>query len=109
LLSEAEEDKKTTLTELARRGGKAPKVDALSELIRERVRKYPRLGVMQLLADLAGELGAGVVTSIDKPSDVLADETPCIHYVSDDGKPKAASIRALKDRLSRAKKIKNSL
>jgi hypothetical protein len=108
-LSEAEEDRKIALAELAHRGGKAPKGDALNDLIAERLHKYPLMGVAQLLAELAGEIGAGVVTSIDKPSDLLAGDIPCIHYVNDDGKPKTASIPGLKDRLSRAKrKIKIS-
>jgi hypothetical protein len=101
--------KRFVLTGLAHKGGKAPKDDALNELIAQRLRKYPRMGVMQLLAELEGEVGAGVVTSIDNPSDLLVGDIPCLHYVNDNGKPKTASIPGLKDRLSRAKrKTKNS-
>ena len=94
---------------LARKGGKAPKGDALQELILAIVRKDPRISEKQLLDMLAGEAGADVVTSIDEPSNLLAGDTPCIHFDNDDGRPKIASVQGLKDRLSRAKrKIKNS-
>jgi hypothetical protein len=109
LLSEAERDQKIALSEHARKGGKSARTDALQELIATCLAKRPLIGVMQLMAELEGEVGAGVVTSIDKPSDLLAGDIPCIHYVNDDGKTKTASIPGLKDRLSRAKrKIKNS-
>jgi hypothetical protein len=108
-LEKAERAKEIVLTELARKGGSAPKGNALHELILEIVRKDPSISEKQLLEMLEGEAGAGVVTSIDEPSDVVGGDTPCIHFVNDDGKPKTASVRGLKDRLSKAKKkIKNS-
>jgi len=107
---EAEREKGIVLSEHARKGGKAARIDAFQRLTDELVRKYPRIGVKQFLADLEGSLCAGVITSIDIPSDVVAGDPPCIHYLDDDGKPKTASIKGLKDRLSKAKKrLKNSL
>lgn len=104
LLSEAEKDGKIALSEHARKGGKSARTDALQELIATCLAKHPLIGVMQLMAELEGEVGAGVVTSIDKPSDLLAGDIPCIHYVNDDGKPKTASLPGLKHRLSRGKR-----
>jgi hypothetical protein len=107
-LEKAEKAKEIALTGLARKGGRAPKGDALQELILEIVRKDP-ISQAQLLDMLRGDAGAGVVTSIDGPSPLLEGDTRCIHFVNDDGRPKTASVQGLKDRLSRAKrKIKNS-
>ena len=89
--------------------GKAPKCNALQELILKLVRKYPNISEKELLQMLAGAAGAGAVTSIDELPELLGGDTPCIHFVEDDGRSKTASVRGLKDRLSRAKaKIKNS-
>jgi hypothetical protein len=108
-LAKAEKAKEIVLTGLARKGGSAPKGDALQELILEIVRKDPCISQAQLLDMLTGDAGAGVVTSIDGPSPLLEGDTPCIHFVNDDGRPKTASVQGLKDRLSRAKrKINNS-
>lgn len=108
-LEKAEKAKEIVLTAHARKAGKAPKGDALQELIVELARKDPNISEKELLQMLAGEAGAGVVTSIDEPSELLGGDTPCIHFVEDDGRSKTASVRGLKDRLTRAKaKIKNS-
>lgn len=104
-LEKAEKAKAIVLRGLARKGGSAPKCNALQELILEIVRKDPTINEKQLLGKLTGEAGAGVVISIDKPSDLpLECDTPCIHFTSDGGRTRAASVRGLKDRLSRAKK-----
>lgn len=110
LLYAADINNKTSLTYFARKGGKAPKRNALQEVIDEVVRQNPNITVPQLIQALKGDAGAGVVTSIDEPSDLLLEcDTRYIHYIDDDGRPKTASLTGLKDRLSRAKrKIKNS-
>lgn len=108
-LEKAVKAKEIAITALARKGGSAPKGDALQELILKIARKNLDINQTQLLHMLRGAAGAGVVTSIDKPSDLLAGDTPSIHFVEDDGRPKTAPVRGLKDRLSRAKrKIKKS-
>lgn len=108
-LADAAQVRSTVHAELSRKGGKAPKSDALQELILEIVLTHPNTSEKELLKMLAGEAGAGVVTSIDEPSEPLAGDTPCIHFIEDDGRSKTASVPGLKDRLSRAKaKIKNS-
>ena len=95
--------------DLSRMGGRARKSDALQDLILELVGKDQDMTESELLDKLKGEAGAGVVTSIDEPSDLLAGDTRCIHFVNDDERPKRASVYGLKDRLSRAKtKIKNA-
>ena len=108
-LADAAHARSTVRAELSRKGGMAPKSDALQELILEIVRTDPNISEKELLAMLEGEAGAGVVTSIDEPFESLGGDTPCIHFVEDDGRSKTASVPGLKDRLSRAKaKLKNS-
>jgi hypothetical protein len=77
LKEKAEKTNEIALKGLARKGGYAPKGDALQELILEIVRKDPSISEKQLIVMLEGEAGAGVVTSIDEPSDVLGGDTPC--------------------------------
>jgi hypothetical protein len=94
---------------LSRMGGRARKSDALQDLILELVGEDLDMTESELLDKLKVEAGAGVVISIDEPSDLLADDIQYIHFVNDDERPKRASVYGLKDRLSRAKtKIKNS-
>jgi hypothetical protein len=107
-LEKAQKAKEIVLRELARKGGKAPKRDALNELIREIALEDPNITAKELLEVLARPRGAGVVTSIDEPSPLLPGDVPCIHYVNDDEKPRRGSIAGLKDRLSRAKRKINS-
>lgn len=96
--------------DLSRMGGRAHKSDALQDLILELVGEDQDITESELLDKLKGEAGAGVVTSIDAPSELRSGDIQCIHFVNDDEKPKRASVYGLKDRLSRAKiKIKNSL
>jgi hypothetical protein len=109
-LSAAEEGNKTLLKHFARKGGKAPKRDALQELIDEIVGQNPAITEPQLLEKLTGRAGAGVITLIDKPCDRMLECDPLfIHYIDNNGRPKIASLKGLKDRLSRTKKrIRNS-
>jgi hypothetical protein len=106
----AERSNKKSLANFARKGGKAPKQDALQELIEDTLRQNRNISLAQLIETLDGDAGAGVVTSIDKPSDLLLEcDRRYIHYIDNDGRPKTASLTGLKDRLSRAKrKIKYS-
>ena len=106
-LANAEEITKIVYEEAARKGGETPRKDALQDLIENIVVKNPQITERQLLKKLAGSEAAGVVTSIDKASDCLAGEGRLIHYFNDAGHPKTASVRGLKDRLSKFKaKIK---
>lgn len=107
-LANAEEITKIVYEEAARKGGETPRKDTLQDLIENIVAKNPRITERQLLKKQAGDEGAGVVTSIDKPSDCLAGEARLIHYFNDGGRPKTASVRGLKDRLSKFKAKINS-
>jgi hypothetical protein len=104
-LAEAETDKKIMLRELARKAGRARKADALHQLIREIAKDEPKITEPQLIHLLAGERGAGVVTSIDGPSKGLAGVRQ-IHWVDDKERQKATPVSCLKDRLYRAKKVR---
>lgn len=103
-LADAESAKSIIHEELSRKGGRAPKSDALQDLIREIVRHNPGITQPQLLDQLKGEAGVGVVESIDQEADVLAGDVQSIHFVDDNGTPKKASLYGLKDRLRRARK-----
>jgi hypothetical protein len=96
--------------DFSRKGGKARKCDALNDLIEGIAKRRPAITAGQLLLKLAGDSGAGVVTRVESPADVRADEGRQIHYVDDDGRPKTASVSGLKWRLARAKaRNKNAL
>jgi hypothetical protein len=103
LLAKAETVTNIVLTERARKAGETRRPDTLQELIVKLVREHPEISEKELLEMLAGEAGAGVVDSIDKRC-LLACDTPCIRFTHDDGRPDTAPVRALKDRLYRAKK-----
>jgi hypothetical protein len=99
-LAAAETTKATVLSELARKARKARKADALQQLIRDIVEQHPRIAEPQLLHMLAGERGAGVVTSIDGPKKAVRE----IHFTDDNGRKRESPVSGLKDRLSRARK-----
>lgn len=101
-LADAEETKRRVHCELARQGGRSRKGDALQKLIQEIVMKNPKITLSLLRVTLGGEDGAGVVRSIDGPSEGLARVRE-IHFTNDDGRPKTAALLGLKDRLTRAK------
>jgi hypothetical protein len=89
-------------SEFSRKGGRAPKVNALNKLIEGLVYRDPTINVTQLLHGLR-KSDDGVITSIDSTEMVLAGDCRRIHFVNDDGKPKSVPVSGLKDRLSRIK------
>jgi len=89
--------------DFSRKGGKARKCDAFNDLIEEIANRRPAITAGQLLWELKGASGAGVVTRVESVADVRADEGRQIHYVDNDGRPKTASVSGLKWRLARAK------
>ena len=104
-LADAESTQKLVLSNFSRRGGRSRKSDALQELILEIVRGHPTITRTQLLAKLKGQAGEGVVSSIDRKSDVLAGDDVNVHFFDDRAnKEKIAAVSGLKDRLGRAKK-----
>jgi hypothetical protein len=108
-LADAEKMRHFYQSAFARKGGKAFKGDALQSVIEEIVLKNPTLTIRQLCFRLKDQIGQGTVTSIDKESDVRADEPRMIHFEEDNGKRMLASLSGLKDRLFRAKKKIKSL
>src|ERR1700676_2824097 len=62
-LANAEEITKIVYEEAARKGGETPRKDTLQNLIENIVAKNPQITERQLLKKLAGDEGAGVVTS----------------------------------------------
>ena len=104
ILAEAEHLRSIVMEEQARRGGRARKPDALQLLIDEIVRENPELNQNQLFYRLRREEGQGVIVRIDRPEEMLAGDEPCIHFQTEEGVEKTASLSGLKDRLSRAKK-----
>jgi hypothetical protein len=101
---DAAHNKRAVQADFSRKGGRARKGDALQDSILEIVRHRPAITPGQLLFELAGALGAGVVTRVEKQVDVLAGEVRKIHYEDDDGRRKTASVSGLRYRLARAKK-----
>jgi len=79
---------------LARKGGRAPKTDALQALIQNCVRKLPNISQQELRHQLKKHLGLGTIMAIDNQG---------IQFVARKGMLKTAPISGLKDRLSRAK------
>jgi hypothetical protein len=100
---DAENNKSTVQADFSRKGGRARKSGALRDLILEILRRRPAITPGQLLFELEGPAGAGVVTHIESEADVRAGETRKIHYVDYDGRPKTASVSGLKYCLARAK------
>lgn len=107
-LADAEMAKNTFQRAFSRKGGSAPRCDALQTLIEEIAAENQKIKPGQLLIALSGPRGAGVIASVDKESDVKADEPRMIHFVEENGMPKRARLSGLKDRLFRAKKKRAS-
>ena len=106
-LRKGEENKKIVVEEISRKVGRTPRQDALNGLIRSMLLKTPEITESEVLHRLGGEEGAGVVTRIDNPSECPAGEA-YIHYFNDEGSEKLASVRSMKDRLSKIReKMKN--
>jgi hypothetical protein len=100
-LADAAMARSTVQRGFSRKGGGAHKSDALQDLILEIVHETPRITAGRLARVLGGSRGAGVIVSIDKEPDILADEPRMIHFVDDNGTLKTASLSGLKDRLFR--------
>lgn len=103
-LADAAEAKNIFQREFSRKGGCAPRCDALQSLIQEIVVENPRITQGQLLRELKCARWAGTIPSVDEESEVKADEPRMIHFVDDNGTPKTAPVSGLKDRLYRAKR-----
>jgi hypothetical protein len=103
-LADAEMAEKTFHSAYSRKGGSAPRCDALQTLIEVIAAESPKITPGQLWRELNGDRGAGTISSIDEESDVKADEPKMIHFVDDDETPKRAPLSGLKDRLYRAKR-----
>ena len=68
----------------------------------------PQIRENGLLSRLKKEVGQGVIKSIGSERQCLAGDLPLIRFFDHNGKEKTATVRGLKDRLSRAKKKINS-
>jgi hypothetical protein len=87
--------------ELARKGGRSKKTDALQELIIDIVRDKREITVPRLLARLLELTGAGIIDDVDTEGDPI----PMIYFRGHNGRNGMAPISGRKDRLSRAKKF----
>ncbi len=103
-LADAEKTMAIVQSAFSRKGGKAPKRDALQAIIQEILIQKPKITAGQLVYTLKSDLGAGTVSSIDAESELRGGEPRMIHYFDDNGTPKTASLSGLKDRLSRARR-----
>ena len=99
-LANAERAKIRLASEFSRAGGRESKTDALQLLIRDFVRDNPSIRLKELLKKLSVLAPGKVVVEI---TGLDGDEEQTIHF-QDKNKLKEASVKGLKDRLSRAKK-----
>jgi hypothetical protein len=91
--------KQEALIEQARKGGRAGKADALQRIILGVVRRNPRITEIELRVKLTRENYPEIIEDVDQ-------EGISFKRRSDSMEPlKNATLRGLKDRLSRAKKI----
>lgn len=104
----AERAKNIIHADISRKGGKSRKSNTLQELIDATVLENPDLTERQLFLKLRSKVGEGVVTSIDRDRDLQPGEIAKIHFVDEQGTPRTAPVRSLKDRLFRAKAKINS-
>jgi hypothetical protein len=98
-LDEAAKAKRIFLRDFARKGGAARKAVALQRLIEAIVDRRPRISAQQLYGELEGYYERRHVIHD------IADGK--IYFTNLDGREKAASVKGLKDRLSRAKKSRS--
>ncbi len=103
-LADAADARNVIQADFSRKGGKAHKSNALQDLIVDIVRRRPAITAGQLLWELQGAAGAGVVTRVESEAEALAGEGRKIHYVDYDEQEKTASVSGLKWRLARAKR-----
>lgn len=99
-LADAEWRRNFARRDLSRKGGMAPKHDALQDLIKKIFCACPNITARELLHELKRRSGQGVITSIDAANQTRAGEGPLIHYEDEDGTPRTASVSGLTDRLS---------
>jgi hypothetical protein len=88
----------------SRKGGQKRKSDVLQDMVDGFVSQNPDISEKDLLSRLKKEIGEGTIESIESEADCLAGDQPLTRYVDENGKEMKASVRGLKDRLSRAKK-----
>ena len=103
-LADAAESKRVIRGQFAREGGKSRKPDALQQIIERLVKGDPNLSERGLYHALREEMTDCTITQIHGGSDGAREGEIC--FISDDGKQKSAPLSGLKDRLSRAKKIR---
>jgi hypothetical protein len=107
-LADAEVAKTCFQANFSRKGGKKPKSDALQVLIVDIVSANPNISEKDLFLKLEEQISQGIIESIDTEAGCLESNQPFIRYVDTNDKEKTASVRGLKDRLSRAKTEINS-
>jgi hypothetical protein len=88
---------KASRREMARQGGKAPKADALSKIIRAKVQRQPKISQQELIHFLRGSAQSALTVKW-RPGEEL------FRWSEDDELWHKISLSALKSRLSRAKK-----
>jgi hypothetical protein len=89
---------KSFQTAFSKKGGAAPKLDALQKLILEIARRNPHITQTELLDELENRERGSVVIDIDRQLGIIDFKN------KSDRDGKLARISGLKDRLSRAKK-----
>jgi hypothetical protein len=92
----------------SQKGGQKRKHDVLQEMIDGFVSANPNISEKDLLSRLKKEIGEGTIESIGSEAACLTGDDSLIRFFDDNGREKTASVRGLKDRLSRAKKEINS-
>ena len=88
---------KSFQSDFSKRGGTAPKADALQRLIMEIVQRKPNITEPELLGELENRKSGSIISDID-------NDDGFIEFQNGDQQFKRARISGLKDRLSRAKK-----
>jgi hypothetical protein len=103
-LAQAEKSRRIFQRAFSRKGGKAPKTDALQRWIIKTVRADKRISSGRLLLKIRelAKSGNSIFSEVSRRSDASDDQTE--HICFDDGESKTAPITGLKDRLSRAKR-----
>jgi hypothetical protein len=94
--------RKTVLTDLAAKGGRAQKADRLTLLVRRIVDERRDISEKQLRKALVGEPGIEFLDSNDDVTRCL-EKAVQIRFLDRRGREKEIPIARLKDRLSRAK------
>ena len=99
-----ETSQKLARQQVARVAGLARKAgDALGKLIQIAVGKNRHITVGQLIRELTGPFGAGLEIRVESHAEARGGKR-LIYFTDDDGRSRAISVSALKNRLYRAKK-----